>query len=493
MKNERERKRMLQWVIPGSLLLGLLLILLIRFLVVSRQTEQQEVADELLGFTQLYTQQVESIVDSIRKSTDLVADYISGQGTEKLELSAMLQAVRSTTGVYDAVICDATGIGVRSDGEAVDLGTAAYFAQIGSSESPILYVMEDGLHDRAALLIVSPIAEEGGAAGYVLAYYDPASFATVLKKVNFGSGVCFVLLDPEGRTVVATGNTDSVFCQKTENYYAFLKQNNANAVAVTKMSSQVSNGISGICHVSLENESRGVVYVPMKEYDFCLLVCVSQKFINQSIAGEWSSMQAIVWQVIVIIMVLAGVVVVANILTRIRDNEKSRVLTDKADTDLLTDLYNKAATERKIREYLAAHPDQMGLLFVLDIDNFKKINDTMGHAFGDEVLRTFGAQIRAEFRATDILGRTGGDEFTIFLCNMKEEGIIHTEARRLERFFQNFQAGEYVKYSATASIGAAIYPRDGKDFETLYKAADSALYVAKKRGKNQLAFYGDGM
>lgn len=491
MKNERERKRMLQWVIPGALLLGLLLILLIRFLVMSRQTEQEEVADELSGFTQLYTQQLESIMDSIRKSTDLVADYISGQGTEKVDSAAMLQAVCKVTGVYDAVICDAAGNGVRADGGTVALETADYFAQIGSGESQILYVPEDGLNDRDALLIASPITEGEDITGYVLAYYDPASFATVLKKVNFGSGVCFILLDIEGRTTVATGNTDSVFCQKAENYYTFLKQNSANTTAVTRLSSQIANGISGICYVSLENESRGVVYAPMKEYDFCLLACVSQKYINQSIAGEWSAMQAIVWQVIVIIMVLAGMVVVVNILSRIRDNEKSRELTDKADTDLLTDLYNKAATERKIREYLSAHPDQMGLLFVLDIDNFKKINDTMGHAFGDEVLRTFGIQIRAEFRATDILGRTGGDEFTIFLCNMKEEGIIHTEARRLERFFQNFQAGEYVKYSATASIGAAIYPRDGRDFESLYKAADNALYVAKKRGKNQLAFYGD--
>ena len=61
----------------------------------------------------------------------------------------------------------------------------------------------------------------------------------------------------------------------------------------------------------------------------------------------------------------------------------------------------------------------------------------------------------------------------------------------METFFKGFQAGEYVKYAATASIGVAIFPQEGSDFETLYKAADQGLYKAKKRGKNQLAFYRD--
>ncbi len=74
---------------------------------------------------------------------------------------------------------------------------------------------------------------------------------------------------------------------------------------------------------------------------------------------------------------------------------------------------------------------------------------------------------------------------------MKEEAIIKKEAKRLENFFRGFQAGSYVKYSATASIGAAVYPKDAQSFEDLYKAADQAMYVAKKKGKNQLAFYGE--
>ncbi|MBD5501291.1 MAG: GGDEF domain-containing protein [Lachnospiraceae bacterium] len=137
------------------------------------------------------------------------------------------------------------------------------------------------------------------------------------------------------------------------------------------------------------------------------------------------------------------------------------------------------------------NPDALAMMFLLDIDNFKKINDTLGHAFGDEVLRTFGRTIGSIFRVTDIIGRTGGDEFTIFLKFLKSDENTLKEAEKLVKFFEGFQAGEYVKYSATASIGAAVFPADGENFDALYKAADTALYKAKKRGKNQLAFYDD--
>ena len=128
-------------------------------------------------------------------------------------------------------------------------------------------------------------------------------------------------------------------------------------------------------------------------------------------------------------------------------------------------------------------------MFVLDIDNFKKINDTMGHAFGDEVLRALGLGLRAEFKVADIVGRTGGDEFIIFLKDLRDADAVKTASDRLIRFFKNFQVGEYVKYTATASIGGVNYPEDADTFEKLYKAADQALYLAKKRGKNQIAFY----
>ena len=191
-------------------------------------------------------------------------------------------------------------------------------------------------------------------------------------------------------------------------------------------------------------------------------------------------------------IIFVAILVAINVITRAKYIKESKELQDKAETDLLTDLLNKIATEKKIKEYLENEgKEKRSIMFVLDIDNFKKINDTMGHAFGDEVLSTLGRRIKSEFRINDIVGRTGGDEFVVFLKDLKDEDTMKREAERVATFFKNFKVGEYVKYSATASIGAAIFPNDAKDFEALYKAADQALYKAKRRGKNQLAFYED--
>ena len=218
---------------------------------------------------------------------------------------------------------------------------------------------------------------------------------------------------------------------------------------------------------------------------------MSQDYVDRQVNFQWRSTKSMIRSLIIVVCAFICIVVVINIVSRIRSNEKRKELEDKADTDQLTGLNNKLATERKIKNYMAQNPQSQSMMFLLDIDNFKKINDTMGHAFGDEVLRSLGMQIGAIFRATDIIGRVGGDEFMIFLKGIPDEETILKEARKVETFFKGFQAGEYVKYAATASIGVAIFPQEGADFETLYKAADQGLYKAKKRGKNQLAFYSD--
>ena len=174
-----------------------------------------------------------------------------------------------------------------------------------------------------------------------------------------------------------------------------------------------------------------------------------------------------------------------------RDDRQKKELENKADTDLLTGLNNKLATERKIKNYIAQNPQVQSMMFLLDVDNFKTINDTMGHAFGDEVLSTLGEEISSIFRASDIIGRVGGDEFMIFLKGVPTREVVRKEAKKVEDFFKTFQVGENVKYAVRASIGVAVFPHEGTDFETLYKAADQGLYKAKRRGKGQLAFYED--
>lgn len=278
-------------------------------------------------------------------------------------------------------------------------------------------------------------------------------------------------------------------CLQGGNLYTALEPENENNARVLR--NRIGNGSRGNLDMQTGRQSHVVTFVPLGDNRWDMVLGVSTAYVERQAGYLRSTTKNMVIALLIVIGVFFCVVMVINIVGKIRSNEKKRELEDKADTDLLTGLSNKLATERKIKDYMTKHPNTQSMMFLFDIDNFKKINDTMGHAFGDEVLRSLGIQIGAIFRASDIVGRVGGDEFMVFLKDISNDEDIMKEAGKVETFFKSFQAGEYVKYKATASIGVAIFPQEGEDFETLYKAADQGLYKAKKRGKNQLAFYHD--
>ena len=159
-----------------------------------------------------------------------------------------------------------------------------------------------------------------------------------------------------------------------------------------------------------------------------------------------------------------------------------------SEMDGLTKVFNRSAIEKKINEHISAHPDEECLVLLLDLDNFKQINDLFGHVEGDSLLIETAEKLEYFCRNTDKVGRLGGDEFIIFLRSVKEKDIDPLASRLLERIRREY-SGSDAAVEVTASIGIAHYPRDGKTFAELYHCADVALYVAKRKGKNQYARY----
>ena len=125
---------------------------------------------------------------------------------------------------------------------------------------------------------------------------------------------------------------------------------------------------------------------------------------------------------------------------------------------------------------------------MLDLDNFKQINDRFGHVEGDRLLVETAEKLEHVCRTTDKVGRLGGDEFIIFLRSVSETDIDPLVSRILKRVQKLYnQSGAVVE--VTASIGVAHYPQDGDTFADLYHCADIALYDAKHKGKNQYSQY----
>ena len=134
----------------------------------------------------------------------------------------------------------------------------------------------------------------------------------------------------------------------------------------------------------------------------------------------------------------------------------------------------------------------MQALIMLDVDRFKDVNDTYGHAVGDEALCQSAALLRRHFRGSDIVGRVGGDEFIVFMKNIPGDAIVSSQLEKLCQAFHAIRIAEAHDLRLTCSAGAALAPADGSDFDTLYKKADLALYSIKRGTRDGFAIYQDG-
>lgn len=165
-----------------------------------------------------------------------------------------------------------------------------------------------------------------------------------------------------------------------------------------------------------------------------------------------------------------------------------------ANYDSLTGLPNRAQLDLQIKNLLslAKRNDKKITVMFLDLDHFKDINDTLGHSVGDTLLIQASARLQSLLREEDMIARLGGDEFIILLPNIQMSGATQVAQKLLEIFANPFQIKEQ-ELSISASIGIALYPNDGTDFETLYKNADTAMYRAKHEGRNGYCFFTNEM
>ena len=159
--------------------------------------------------------------------------------------------------------------------------------------------------------------------------------------------------------------------------------------------------------------------------------------------------------------------------------------------DPLTSLYNRREFEVLLDKMISnsnRFNDQFAL-FVIDIDHFKLVNDTLGHAEGDEFIVLFSKQFNSLIRKEDTLCRIGGDEFTLITSKLQSP---LSAIQLAERLVKNLHITYFIDgkpLTFTVSIGIAIYPTDGQTKEILLKKADLAMYQAKKLGKNRFTFY----
>lgn len=171
--------------------------------------------------------------------------------------------------------------------------------------------------------------------------------------------------------------------------------------------------------------------------------------------------------------------------------EREEHLLQLAQTDLLTDLNNKATVTMLVKNTLQRQNEKNHALMVIDIDGFKSVNDTYGHAFGDKVLQFVAGKMKELFRNRDILGRVGGDEFMILMTDVPNIDVVIKKAENLCHEIQAASFSQMDNKSITISIGISFCPVNSFTFDELFTQADSALYQVKSKGRNGYLVYQD--
>lgn len=186
----------------------------------------------------------------------------------------------------------------------------------------------------------------------------------------------------------------------------------------------------------------------------------------------------------------------ARDITEKKANEDKLIASEKeleflAHNDSLTGLPNRLLLNDRIAHAIknsARHNSMLAVCFI-DLDNFKKINDSFGHSYGDDILQQVATRIQDVLRNSDTLSRIGGDEFILLIENIKAKAEIDAIISKMQNVFVNPFIYKEQKFFLSASIGISVYPDHGLESETLIKNADAAMYKAKDAGKNTYAFY----
>lgn len=161
--------------------------------------------------------------------------------------------------------------------------------------------------------------------------------------------------------------------------------------------------------------------------------------------------------------------------------------------DSLTGVYNKKTITEYAKKRISEEKEKRIVIAILDVDHFKSVNDTFGHLYGDKVLARVGGILKEIVGEDGVIGRIGGDEFMIVFNGLDDDQVLRGMLRAIRTQIKWEFAEDFENLSITCSIGASIFPVNGRDYEDLFKKADCCLYIAKEKGRDRYVFFRDEM
>ncbi|MDE7428527.1 MAG: cache domain-containing protein, partial [Lachnospiraceae bacterium] len=343
----------LQWLLPTGIMLVVVVIMLFRFWSKSGTESENAVFRTLISSTETYASGFLHELEKVGKTGEPISVLFGDEGTaDNARVAELLQVTADCAGVDKVIYSDINGAGIDQTGASVELGQESWFEAVRGTESSYIYVQEE------QAIVVTERVNSDKAQGYLLMFYPMSKFSNMLLNSGYDSSSFLAIVDMNGEILGASGDTSNA-CLKDGNILTTIEGENREAAK--SLRGRMNNGSRGNVYISMNKQEQLLTFVPLGAPGWDMILGVSGAYVDRQIGYLRRNTSNMIVSLLLVIVIFFCIVMVINIVGKIRSNEKKKELEDKADTDQLTGLNNKLATERKIKEYMAKHPDKQAM------------------------------------------------------------------------------------------------------------------------------------
>lgn len=437
-------------------------------------TRQSEHLRTILG---IHYQYLNELADEMGQADDLICQ----KNLDKLI------GICESTDLERVALIEPDGTAHYDNGIVKNVSHRRYFKEAINGKQTLSDPLESSVDLETRVVLGVPVYNsDKEITGILGGSYNVTELSHMLFDDLFNGEGDTLIVSHTGKIIAyEDGTGDKKQIEYGDNLFTYYSEKNKRKEdTLAKVQDDFLAGQDGFIRLGLDNtgvQDYYMTYMPMGMNDWmlCYIVPVSAAQKTYAFIREYEMSFMMVFCVFVLMLI---------IYIAYKNNRENIKLLAIAQRDALTGLYNKDYTQKFIEQILREKSGIHGFV-ILDVDYFKQVNDNYGHVIGDKVLQTLGRFLQSQFRDYDIVGRIGGDEFVILMCNLPEAGAVESKIRKLVERVRELRVEEMGDRAITISVGISVAPEDGSTFMELYRNADQALYETKRAGKNDYSVY----